>query len=121
MVFDSSWVSLESRRKIIFGSRISLGLGLIGRFDLVERAFILSRFAYLLLFFVFSCGDYFDRDGFDNLGEKKVCDIIKVRVRACTGFGVEEWGGCDGVDESIAWESDCAEARLKLEMGKLED
>ena len=50
-----------------------------------------------------------------------MCDAIKVRVRACTGRGVEEWGGCDAVDESIAWESDCGEVRWKLEMGKLED
>ena len=51
----------------------------------------------------------------------KVCDSIKVRVRAFTGRGVEEWGGCDAVDVSIAWESDCAEVRWKLDVGKLED
>jgi hypothetical protein len=95
-----------------------LGVGLIGRFDLFERVIIVSRIAYFFLFFLFSCGV---DSGFESLGEEKVCDAIKVRVRACTGRGVEEWGGCDAVDESIAWESDCAEVRWKLEMGKLED
>jgi len=78
----------------------------------------MKRFAYCVLLFLLSCGV---DSGFENLGEEKVCDSIKVRVRACTGRGVEEWGGCDAVDERIAWESDCAEVRLKLEMGKLED
>ena len=78
----------------------------------------MKRFACCVLLFLLSCGV---DSGFENLGEEKVCDAIKVRVRACTGLGVEEWGGCDAVDESIAWESDCAEVRLKLEMGKLED
>jgi len=78
----------------------------------------MKRFACCLLLFLLSCGV---DSGFENLGEEKVCDAIKVRVRACTGFGVEEWGGCDGVDESIAWESDCAEVRWKLDVGKLED
>jgi len=81
----------------------------------------LSRIACLLLFFLLSCGDYFDDEGFDNLGEKKVCDAIKVRVRACTGVGVENWGGCHEVDEGIAWESDCGEVKWKLRLGKLED
>ena len=94
---------------------------LIGRFDLFERAFVLSRITCLLLFFLLSCSDYWDNDGFSNLGEKKVCDSIKVRVRACTGRDVEEWGGCNAVDESIAWESDCAEIRWKLELGKVEN
>jgi len=78
----------------------------------------MKRFACCLLLFLLGCGV---DSGFENLGEEKVCDAIKVRVRACTGFGVEEWGGCDGVDESIAWESDCAEVRWKLDVGKLED
>ena len=81
----------------------------------------MSRIACLLLFFLLSCVDYFDDEGFDNLGEKKVCDAIKVRVRACTGVGVENWGGCHEVDEGIAWESDCGEVKWKLRLGKLED
>ena len=86
-----------------------------------ERTFILSRITCFLLFFLLSCGDYFDDDGFDSLGKKKVCDSIKIRVQACMGAGGEYWGGCDAVDEGIAWESDCGEVRWKLEVGKLED
>lgn len=81
----------------------------------------MSRIAYLFLFFLLSCSDYHDNEGFDSLGKKKVCDAIKVRVRACTGVGVEMWGGCHEVDESIAWESDCGEVKWKLRLGKLKD
>ena len=81
----------------------------------------MSRIACLLLFFLLSCGDYHDNEGFDSLGKKKVCDLIKVRVRACTNLGVENWGGCHKVDEGIAWESDCGEVKWKLSLGKLED
>lgn len=81
----------------------------------------MSRIACLFLFFLLSCGDYHDNEGFDSLGKKKVCDTIKVRVRACTGIGIEMWGGCHEVDESIAWESDCEEVKWKLRLGKLED
>ena len=80
----------------------------------------MSRITCLLLFFLLSCSDYWDDEGFDNLGEKKVCDAIKVRVRSCTGVGVEMWGGCHEVDEVIAWESDCNEVMWKLRLGKLE-
>ena len=86
-----------------------------------ERVFVLSRIACLFLFFLLSCGDYHDNEGFDSLGKKKVCDAIKVRVRACTNLGVENWGGCHEVDEGIAWESDCGEVKWKLSLGKLED
>lgn len=79
----------------------------------------MSRIACLFLFFLLSCGDYHDNEGFDSLGKKKVCDSIKVRVRACTGAGVEMWGGCHEVDEGIAWESDCEEVKWKLRLGKL--
>ena len=51
----------------------------------------MSRIAYIMVFFLLSCGDYWGGEGFDSLGEKKVCDVIKVRVRACTGVGIEEW------------------------------
>ena len=81
----------------------------------------MSRIACLFLFFLLSCSDYHDNEGFDSLGKKKVCDTIKVRVRACTGIGIEMWGGCHEVDESIAWESDCEEVKLKLRLGKIED
>ena len=81
----------------------------------------MSRFTYCVLFFLLSCSDYWTDEGFNNLGEKKGCDSIKGRERACTGRGVEEWGGCDTVDESIAWESDCAKIRWKLESGKVEN
>ena len=81
----------------------------------------MSRITCLFLFFLLSCVDYHDNEGFDSLGEKKVCDSIKVRVRACTGVGVEMWGGCHEVDEGIAWESDCGEVKWKLRLGKLED
>ena len=81
----------------------------------------MSRIACVFLFFLLSCGDYHDNEGFDSLGEKKVCDSIKVRVRACTGVGIEMWGGCHEVDEAIAWESDCGEVKWKLRLGKLED
>ncbi len=79
----------------------------------------MSRIVCFLLLFLLSCDDYFESEGFDNLGEKKVCDAIKVRVRACTELGVEVWGGCHEVDESIAWESDCGEVKWKLSLGKL--
>lgn len=94
---------------------------MIGRFDLFERAFIMSRIACFFLFCMLCCSDYHDNEGFNSLGEKKVCDSIKVRVRACTGLGVENWGGCHEVDEGIAWESDCGEVKFKLNLGKLED
>tara|TARA_A100000164_G_scaffold94519_1_gene81999 strand:- start:351 stop:635 length:285 start_codon:yes stop_codon:yes gene_type:complete len=94
---------------------------LIGRFDLFERVFIVSRFAYFYIFFLLSCGDYWDDGGHESLGEKKVCDAIKVRVRACTGIGIEMWGGCHQVDEGIAWESDCGEVKWKLRLGKLRE
>ena len=98
-----------------------MGVELIGRFDLFEGVFIVSRISYFLIFFLLSCGDYWGGERFDNLGEKKVCDAIKVRVRACTGIGVEEWGGCDDVDVGIAWESDCEEVKWKLRLGKLRE
>ena len=79
----------------------------------------MSRIACFFLFIILSCSDYHDNEGFDSLGEKKVCDSIKVRVRACTGIGVEMWGGCHEVDEGIAWESDCEEVKWKLRLGKL--
>ena len=81
----------------------------------------MSRIACLFLFFLLCCSDYHDNEGFDSLGKKKVCDAIKVRVRACTGTGVEMWGGCHEVDEGIAWESDCEEVKWKLRLGKLEN
>ena len=81
----------------------------------------MSRIACLFLFFLLSCSDYHDNEGFDSLGKKKVCDTIKVRVRACTGIGIEMWGGCHEVDESIAWERDCEEVKWKLRLGKIED
>ena len=74
----------------------------------------MSRIACFYLFFLLSCSDYHDNEGFNSLGEKKVCDSIKVRVRACTGVGVEMWGGCHEVDVGIAWESDCVEVKRKL-------
>ena len=80
----------------------------------------MSRITCLFLFFLLSCGDYYYGDeGFNSLGKKKVCDSIKVRVRACTGVGVEMWGGCHEVDEGIAWERDCEEVKWKLRLGKL--
>ena len=81
----------------------------------------MSRIAYLFLFFLLSCGDYRDDDEYDSLGEKKVCDAIKVRVRACTGMGVEMWGGCHNIDNGLAWESDCEEVKWKLRLGKLRE
>ena len=81
----------------------------------------MSRFAYLYLFFLLSCSDYHDNEGFDSLGQKKVCDAIKIRVRACTNLGVENWGGCHKVDEGIAWESDCGKVKRKLSVGKLKN
>ncbi len=81
----------------------------------------MSRIAYFFLFVILSCSDYHDNEGFDSLGAKKVCDAIKVRVRACTSAGVEMWGGCHEIDESIAWESDCGEVKWKLRLGKLEE
>lgn len=80
----------------------------------------MSRIACLFLFFLLSCDDYWGNEEFDSLGERKVCDAIKVRVRVCTGAGVEMWGGCHEVDAGIAWESDCSEVKLKLRLGKLE-
>ena len=79
----------------------------------------MSRISCLFLFFLLSCNNYHDNEGFDSLGRKKVCDAIKVRVRVCTGIGIETWGGCHEVDESIAWESDCGEVKRKLSLGKL--
>ena len=81
----------------------------------------MRRITCFFMFFLLSCSDYYDNEGFDSLGKKKVCDSIKVRVRACTGVGVEMWGGCHEVDERIAWESDCGEVKWKLRLGKLED
>mgnify|MGYP001173538413 FL=1 len=78
----------------------------------------MSRFTCFFLFFLLSCAV---DNGFENFGEKKMCDAIKIRVRACTGLDVNHWGGCDAVDQSIAWESDCAQVRWKLELGKLEN
>ena len=52
----------------------------------------MSRFTCFVLFFLLSCAVVND---FENLGEKKMCDSIKIRVRVCTGVGVEQWGGCD--------------------------
>jgi len=80
-----------------------------------------SRIAYLFLFFLLNCSDYHNNEGFDSLGKKKVCDSIKVRVRVCTGLGVENWGGCHLVDEGIAWESDCEKVKWKLSLEKLKD
>ena len=81
----------------------------------------MNRIACLFLFFLLSCSDYHDNEGFDSLGKKKVCDAIKVRVRVCTGVGIEMWGGCRKVDEDIAWESDCGEVKWKLRLGNLEN
>jgi len=80
-----------------------------------------SRITTFVLFFLLSCCDYWDNEEFDNLGQKKLCDAIKIRVRACTSVGVEHWGGCNAVDEAIAWESDCGEVKWMLRLGKLED
>ena len=79
----------------------------------------MSRIACFLLFFLLSCSDYWDDKEFNNLGEKKVCDAIKIRVRVCTNLGVENWGGCHKVDKGIAWERDCE--KVKLRLGKLEN
>ena len=79
----------------------------------------MSRAAYFLIFFLLSCGDYWDDGEYESLGEKKVCDAIKVRVRARTGMGVEMWGGCHQIDNGIAWVSDCEEVKWKLRLGKL--
>lgn len=81
----------------------------------------MSRIACFLIFILLSCGDYWDDDKYNNLGEKKVCDAIKVRVRACTGMGVEMWGGCYNIDNGIAWEHDCDKVKWKLRSGKLEN
>ena len=81
----------------------------------------MSRIACLVLFLLLNCSDYHDNEGFDSLGKKKVCDAIKIRVRVCTGIGVEMWGGCRKVDEGIAWESDCSIVKWKLSSGKLKD
>ena len=78
----------------------------------------MNRFVCAVLLFLLSCGV---ESGFESLGEEKVCDSIKVRVRACTGRGVEEWGGCDAVDERIGWDTDFGLASMTLEMRKLED
>lgn len=80
----------------------------------------MSRIACLFLFFLLSCNDYHGNEGFNSLGEKKVCHSIKVRVRVCTGVDVEMWGGCRKVDEGIAWERDCGEVKRKLRLGKIE-
>ena len=74
----------------------------------------MNRIACLFLFFLLSCSDYWDKEGFNSLGEKKVCDAIKIRVRVCTGLGVEMWGGCHKIDKKIAWESNCEEVKLSL-------
>ena len=81
----------------------------------------MSRIACLVLFLLLNCSDYHDNEGFDSLGKKKVCDAIKIRVRVCTGIGVEMWGGCRKVDEGIAWESNCGEVKRKLKLEKLEN
>jgi hypothetical protein len=81
----------------------------------------MSRIAYCFLFFTLCCSDYHDNEGFDSLGEKKVCDSIKVRVRACTGTGVETWGGCREVPTDIAWARDCEEVKWKLRLENLKE
>ena len=81
----------------------------------------MNRIACLFLFFLLNCSDYHDNEGFDSLGKKKVCDAIKVRVRVCTGIGVEMWGGCREVDKAIAWESDCEKVKWKLSPEKIEN
>ena len=81
----------------------------------------MSRNACFFLFIILSCSDYHDNEGFDSLGKKKVCDVIKVRVRACTGTGVETWGGCHKVSKDIAWESDCEEVKRKLRLENLKE
>lgn len=75
----------------------------------------MKDFIFLLL--LFGCGE----GKYESLGEKKVCDMIKIRVRACTSRGVEEWGGCEEVSEDLAWESDCGIVKFKLDLGKLEN
>jgi len=85
---------------------------------LFERLFIVRR---LFFFMLLVCCDGFGKGGFDNLGKKKVCDAVKVRVRACTGVGVEYWGGCEEVDQSIAWEVDCEKVKSILRFGNLEN
>ncbi len=81
----------------------------------------MSRIACFFLFFMLCCSDYHGNEGFDSLGKKKVCDSIKVRVRACTGVGVEMWGGCHEVDKGIAWASDCEEVKWKLRLEVLKE
>ena len=81
----------------------------------------MSRIACLVLFLLLNCSDYHSNEGFDSLGKKKVCDSIKVRVRVCTGVGVEMWGGCHEVDKGIAWASDCEEVKWKLSSKNLEN